>query len=157
MRKLKKVLKIVVIAFAALILLLIASTYLFRGKIVSIAKTEINKNINADVDFKTVNISFFRHFPRVSLGLDELQVTGKGAFAADTLLSAKRLDVAVDILSFIRGSEMNIYNVVLEVPRIHALMNKEGQANWDIMKADEHPADSATQSEQFHLQLFLIQ
>ncbi len=83
----------------SIIALLFASGYIFRGKIVSLVKTEINKNINAKVDFKEVDISFLRHFPKVSIGLDELNVTDTGSFAADTLLFTKRLDAAVDVMS----------------------------------------------------------
>lgn len=102
MKKLKKIVKIFFISLLALLVLLFASTYFFRDKIVAMVKTEINNNINAKVDFKKVNISFFRHFPKVSIGLDELQVTGTDYFAADTLLYAKRLDATVDIMSFFR-------------------------------------------------------
>lgn len=152
MKKFKKVLKIFSISLLILIALIIASTYIFRGQIVELVKKEINKNIVAKVDFKKVDISFFRHFPRVSIGLDELQVTGLGVFEKDTLLSAKRLDAAVDIMSFFRGKDMNVYSVALSSPRIHALINKEGLANWDIVKEDTSAA-SATESEPFHLEL----
>jgi hypothetical protein len=116
-------------------------------------KKEINKNINAKVDFNDVDISFFRHFPKVSIGLDKLQVIGSGTFAADTLLYAKRLDAAVDIMSFIRGKDMSIYSLFLDAPRIHALVNKDGLANWDIAKEAETPADTASENNPFHLQL----
>lgn len=153
MKKLKKILKVSVMVLVSLIVLLFAASYIFRGKIVSLVKTEINKNINAKVDFKEVDISFFRHFPKVSIGLDELQVTGTGYFAADTLLSAKRLDAAVDIMSFIRGKDMSIYSVSLDAPRIHALVNKDGLANWDIVKEDSTAKNATSQSKPFNLQL----
>ena len=153
MRRTKKVLKISAIVLASLVVLISLSGFLFRGKIVSLVKAEINKNVNAKVDFKTVDISFFRSFPKVSIALDELEVMGAGYFEKDTLLFAKRLDAAVDIMSFFRGTEMNIYSVSLESPRINALVNKEGFANWDIMKEDESPADSAQEDEPFNLQL----
>ncbi len=153
MKKLKKVLKIFLIVFMLLIGLLFAAPYIFKGKIIKLVKAEINKNINAEVDFKEVDISFFRHFPKVSIGLDELQVVGTGTFAADTLLFAKRLDAAVDIMSFVRGSDMNIYSLFLVSPRINALVNKAGFANWDIVKNDETKTDTASESKPFNLQL----
>lgn len=153
MKKLKKAIKVLLIVVAAFVVLLFASGFIFHDKIVSLVKAEINKNINAKVDFKEVDISFFRHFPKVSIGLDELQVTGIGYYAADTLLYAKRLDATVDIMSFISGNNMAIYSVFLHAPRIHALVNKEGLANWDIVKEDKTAADTATQVEPFKLEL----
>lgn len=153
MKKLKNILKIVLIVFACFIGLLLASGYIFKGKIVSLVKAEINKNINAKVDFSEVDISFLRHFPKVSIGLDKLQVTGIGYFAADTLLSAKKLDATVDIMSFIRGKDMAVNSIFLNSPRIHALVNKEGLANWDIVKQDTTAMDTTSENKPFHLQL----
>ncbi|MGB4843659.1 MAG: AsmA-like C-terminal region-containing protein [Ferruginibacter sp.] len=152
MKRVKKILKIFVITLVVLIGLLFASTYIFRGKIIALVKSEINKNINAKVDFKEVDISFFRNFPKVSIGLDELLVVGADYFAADTLLYAERLDAAVDVMSFFRGENMNIYNVFLESPRINAIVTKEGFTNWDIVKKDETQSE-ATESKPFNLQL----
>ncbi|MEO6539696.1 MAG: AsmA-like C-terminal region-containing protein [Ferruginibacter sp.] len=136
MRKLKKFFKILLIVLLVLIGLLFATPYIFKSQIVTLVKREVNKNLNAKVDFKDVDISFFRNFPRVSIGLDDLQVIGTDQFAADTLLFAKRLDGTVDIMSFIRRRNMNIYNLFLESPRINAIINKDGFANWDIVKKE---------------------
>ena len=153
MKKLKKIIKIFLVSLISLIVLAFASTYIFRNRIISLVKAEINKNINAKVDFKDVDISFFRHFPKVSVALDELQVTGTDLFAGDTLLSAKRLDAVVDIMSFFRGKNMNIYNIYLESPRINAIVTKEGFANWDIVKKEAHKTETETAGKPFNLQL----
>jgi hypothetical protein len=133
---LKKIIKIVLISLLALIVIAFAAPYLFKGQIVNLVKKEINKKINAKVDFKDVDISFFRHFPKVAVGLDELRVIGKGVFAADTLVSAQRIDAALNIMSVIQGKDMTIYSVFVESPRIHAIVTKDSLVNWDIMKPD---------------------
>jgi hypothetical protein len=153
MKKLKKILKVFIIVLLSFIVLLVAAGYIFRSKIVSLVKTEINKNINAVVDFKDVNISFIRHFPKVSIGLDELSVKGIGYFAQDTLLAARRLDATVDIMSFIRGRNMSVYSIVFDAPRVHALVNKDGLANWDIVKKDTTGTATSAESKPFNLQL----
>jgi len=132
----KKILKIVVISLLVLIGVAFAVPYLFKSQIVAKVKKEINANLNAKVDFKDVNISFFRHFPKVAIGLDDLYITGNGVFAADTLITAKQIDAAVNIMSVIKGSDMTIYSVTVESPRIHAIVNKDSLANWDIVKPD---------------------
>ena len=113
MKFLKIFFKIFFIVLILLIGLLFAAPYIFKGKIVSLVKKEVNKSLYAQVDFKEVDISFFRRFPKVSIGLDELQVVGLDYFEKDTLLYAKRVDATVDFMSFIRGSNMNIYNVFI--------------------------------------------
>lgn len=153
MKKVKKFFKIFFIVLLVLIGLLFATPYIFKGKIISLVKKEVNKNLNAKVDFKNVDISFFRHFPKVSVGLDDLQVIGTDYFSADTLLSAKRLDATMNIMSFIRGSNMDIYSVYLVSPRINAIVNKDGLANWDIVKETAEKKDADTISKPFNLKL----
>lgn len=132
----KKILKITGIILLLLIAIAFAAPYLFKSQIVSLVKKQINKNINAKVDFKDVDISFFRHFPKVAVGLDGLQVIGTGVFAADTLIAADRVDAALNIMSVIKGKDMTIYSVQVASPRIHAIVNKDSLVNWDIMKPD---------------------
>ncbi len=93
---LKKILKIAGIILLSLIVLAFLLPLMFKGKIMEIAKKEINKNINAKVDFKDVNISLFRHFPHVAVGLENLQVIGSGDFSKDTLISSNQIDVAYE-------------------------------------------------------------
>ncbi|MGG9963600.1 AsmA-like C-terminal region-containing protein [Ferruginibacter sp. SUN106] len=152
MRRLKKIFKIFFISLLVLIAIAFAAPYLFKSQIVAFVKKEINNNLTAKVDFKDVDISFFRHFPKVAVGLDKLQVIGTGSFAEDTLLSAERIDAAVNIMSIIKGKNMTIYSVFAESPRIHAIVNKEGAANWDIMKPDS-TATKEGEEKPFSLQL----
>ncbi|MGC4099830.1 hypothetical protein [Ferruginibacter sp.] len=153
MKRFKKILKIFLISLVALIAIALAIPYVFKGKIVAYVKQTINKSLTAKVDFKDVDISFFRHFPKVAIGLDELQVTGTGVFAADTLLSAKRIDAAVNIMSVIKGKDMTIYSVTASAPRIHAIVNKDGAANWDIVKPDSAATKTETKEKPFSLEL----
>jgi hypothetical protein len=157
---LRKILKITGITLAVLLVILFVAPFIFKGKIIAIAKEQINKNINAHVDFKDLDLSFFRHFPRVSVALEELQVVGTDEFAKDTLIDAKEIDVAVNLFSIISGKNMKIYSVNIDQPRIHAIVTKEGHANWDIAKPDTATAtesDTATASPfQMNLQHYAI-
>jgi hypothetical protein len=157
---LKKIAKITGISLAVLLLILFVAPFIFKGKIIAIAKEQINKNINARVDFKDLSLSFFRHFPRVSVALEELQVIGTDIFAKDTLISAKEIDVAVNLFSVIGGKNMKIYSVNIDEPRIHVIVTKDGKANYDIAKPDTAaatPEDTAAASPfQMNLQHYAI-
>lgn len=131
---LKKILKITGITILVLLVILFTAPYIFKGKIIKIVKKEINNSVTAKVDFTDLDLSFFRRFPRVSVALEGLQVIGIDEFAKDTLISAKEIDVAVNLFSVISGDEMKVYSVTIDNPRIHALVNKDGRANWDIAK-----------------------
>jgi len=148
----KKILKTLGIVLLIVVGVALAAPFIFKNKIIALVKKEINENVNAKVDFTNVNISFFRNFPKVAIGLEQLQVLGTDEFASDTLLSAKRIDASVDIMSLVRGSNMNIYSVVAESPRVHAIIGKSGLANWDIKKPSDS-TDAVKEEKPFKLQL----
>ncbi|MDB5195797.1 MAG: AsmA family protein, partial [Flaviaesturariibacter sp.] len=129
----KKLLKITGISLLLLLALLFLLPFFFKGQILSLVKSEINQNLAAHVDFKDLDLSFFRRFPRVSVKLENVSVIGQDSFAKDTLLSAPGIDVAVNLLSFFK-KDREVYRVDIESPRIHALVNGNGKANWDVAK-----------------------
>ncbi|RXK83409.1 AsmA family protein [Filimonas effusa] len=156
---LKKIIKITGISLLVLIALLFTLPFIFKGRIIRIVKTQINKNINAKVDFTNVTVSFFRRFPRVSVAIDNMNIVGLSPFRGDTLLSAKEANLALNLWSVIKGDEMQIHSVIVKQPRVFALVNKQGQANWNIMKPDTSTtaaADTATGSFRMQLQHYVI-
>ena len=57
MKFFKKIVKIFLIVIVILAGFVFAAPYIFKGKIVSLVKREVNNNLTAKVDFKDVNIS----------------------------------------------------------------------------------------------------
>ena len=139
---LRKTLKIAGITLLALIALAFLIPVLFKKQITELVKKEINKSLIAKVDFKEVSLSLFRHFPKVSISLHELSVVGTNEFAKDTLIAARQFDASVNLISAIKGEDIKVYGVFLESPRIHALVNKDGKANWDIARPDDDTTGS---------------
>lgn len=153
MRRFKKILKITGFTLLFLIAFAFAAPFIFKGKIIALAKKEINNSINAKADFKDVNISFFRQFPKVSVALQQLEIVGTGDFEGDTLIAAKEIEAALNLMSFIKGSDYKIYKVAIRQPRIHAIVNKDGKANWDIVKEDTTAATATAPAQPYQLNL----
>jgi hypothetical protein len=149
----KKVLKFTAISLAILLLIAFLIPVLFKSKILTLVKTEINKNIEAKVDFKDLSLSLFRHFPKLSVTLKDVSVTGLNDFKGDTLLSAPAIDASVNIMSLLKAKDIKVYGLFLQSPRIHALVNKEGKANWEITKADTSTDTSTGDSSPFQMHL----
>lgn len=131
----KKTLKILGITLLVLIAVAFAIPLLFKNKIISIAKEQINKSIVAKVDFGDLDLSLFRNFPNLSVAVDSLRITGVDEFEGDTLASVKRLNIALDLFSLF-GSEMKIHSISVDQPRIHAIIHPNGHANWSITRPD---------------------
>jgi len=130
----KKFLKWTGIVLLILFLILLIAPFLFKDKIISKIKEETNKNLNAKVDFGGFDLSLLRSFPNLSLKLENLSVINMEPFAGDTLVFTKELGLTIDIMSVIRGDQINIRRVYLNSPVMNFLVTKEGKTNWDIAK-----------------------
>lgn len=139
----RRIAKITGITLLLLIAAALLIPILFKKQITTLVKKEINKSLVATVDFSDVSLSFFRHFPKLSVSIKDLSVVGTDVFAADTLIASQRVDASVNLFSLFSGSEIKVSGVYLESPRIHALVNKEGKANWDIAKSDSTNSDTS--------------
>jgi uncharacterized protein involved in outer membrane biogenesis len=131
----KKILKITGITLLVLIVLAFLIPVVFKKQIQTLVKKEINKTLNAKVDFSDVSLSLIRHFPKVGIIIEDLSIVGLKEFGTDTLFSAKKVDASAGLFNVLKGKDIKISGVNVESPRIHALVNKEGKMNWDIAKA----------------------
>jgi len=145
----KKVLFGIAIFIFLLLAALVAIPYLFKDEIIAQVKTAANESLTAKLEFSDVDISVFRHFPQLSLGLEGLEITnGPGPFEGVKLVQCERLDVAVDLWSAIFGSEVVIKGLFFKKPDIKVYALSNGQANYDITKPeDPKTAKTATSSE----------
>ena len=126
-----------ILGFVVLILLiLILTPILFKGKILEKVQTEINKNVNAKVEFEDFNLSFFKSFPNLSFELTKLKVTGIDRFEGQKLATVKSIYSNVNLMSVFRDT-IEIKAVVVDEPVILAKILKGGKANWDIAKVTE--------------------
>lgn len=159
----KKGLKITAIVVGVIIILMFLIPFAFQGKIADIVKSEGNKMLNAQFDFKKLNISLFRNFPQASVTLEDFWLKGAGEFANDTLVQAGEVTAAVNLFSLFGDSGYDISKIFIEDTRLHAIVLPDGQVNWDIMKPDsaatlETPesAEEAASPFKIKLQRFVI-
>lgn len=138
----KKGLKITAIALGVLLLLMLILPFAFRGKIESIVKTEGNKMLNAQFDFRSLDISLFRNFPKASITLSNFWLRGVGEFENDTLVQAGEVVAAIDLLSLFGDSGYDISKIQIENTRLHAIVLADGRPNWDVMKPDSTSTDT---------------
>ncbi len=136
----KIVFKVLGILIALFLLLAVLLPIIFKKQIVEAVKTEINKNVNAKVDFKDYHLTLFRNFPDFTLGLDDLTIVGINEFKNDTLADVGKLRVSVGLFSLIKGEQYKINTISLDRPKVHLIVQKGGKVNWDIMKPSQDTA-----------------
>ena len=134
------------------VLALAVAPFLFKDKIKAKIDAEIASSVNAKVyyDANSLSLSFFRHFPNLSVSLERFGVVGIEHFEGDTLADIGKFAATVNVRSLIGGGKIEVVSVELDRPRIRALRLADGRANWDIMKQDTTAQDTtAKQPTQF--------
>ncbi|HZK09322.1 MAG TPA: AsmA-like C-terminal region-containing protein [Bacteroidales bacterium] len=129
--------KIIGIFLLVVLLAMVAIPYFFRDQIVEKVKQEINKNVNAQVDFTDFSLSLFRSFPNFNFRLEGLSVVNKAPFEGDTLAWIPDFDLTLDLMSVIRCEAYKLRKVHIRNPRVNVRVTKEGLANYDIMLPSE--------------------
>ena len=119
---------LVIIIFALIIILPIV----FKGEIIDLAKKEINKNVNATIDFSDMDVSLIKNFPNFSLTIEDLSVVGKEEYAGDTMADIKVIGIVIDLFSVISGDTYEVKKIAIESPKFQFTINEVGQANYDI-------------------------
>jgi hypothetical protein len=150
----KKFLKIIGIIILVLLVLIVSVPVLFKGKIMKVAKEEMNSTLNAKADFDKLSVSLFRSFPNVSVGLKNLYIAGINKFEGDTLFSVQSVEMVADIMSVIKMENIRIRKVVVNNPRVHAWVLPDGKVNWDIMK-DTGEEETDTSSSETNMKVEL--
>ncbi len=144
----KKTLLIIGIVIIVLFGALLAAPFLFKNEIKELVIKEANKQLNAKITLGDVQLSFIRNFPNASIRLKDFSIVGKNEFAKDTLISVERLNLVIDIKSFISESEegYKVKQLIITKPSVYAHILPNGKVNWDIMKPDtvKTPEDTTT-------------
>ncbi len=152
----KKFFKIFFIVIILLLALIVSVPFLFKGKIIELAKKEINNSVNATVEFGEFDLSVFRSFPNLNFEINDLKVIGIEEFSNDTLLSLNRLSTDVDILS-VFGDNIKVKSISIENADIKVKVLKDGRANWDVAPASEEetPEEEVTEESSSAMNLAL--
>lgn len=150
-----KILKITGITFVISLLLLILLPILFADTITERVKILANNHLEGELNFKDSELSFFKHFPSLTLTLNELNLNGSKPFKEKSLVAAKEIGFGIDVWSVVFGSQTQIEELFLEEAKINILVNKKGEANYNIYKSTSK--DTTTSSESASLNLENIQ
>ena len=154
-RTVKKTMKIAGITLGVILLLLLILPFAFQGKLAKLVKEEGNKMLNAQFDFRTLNISLLRNFPSASVSLEDFWLKGTGPFENDTLIQAGELTAAVNLFSLFGDGGYDISRIIVKDTRVHAIVLEDGRPNWDVMKPspDAETPEDETAHETFRIKL----
>lgn len=148
--------KIIIGIFVFILLIITALAVIpifFKDKIIAVVQKTINERVNAQVSFKDFDLSLFSNFPRMTISLENLQVSGKGEFTMDTLLKIQDFELALNLSSVLFGEDLTIEKIRIAKGNIFAHVLKNGKANWDIAIPDSAVQTQDTSKTTFKLKL----
>ncbi|KAA3650985.1 MAG: hypothetical protein DWP98_03535 [Bacteroidetes bacterium] len=157
----KTILKILGGLVLLVILALILIPIIFKDDIVKMVKDETNAALNATVDFGDFDLSLIKSFPNFYFTIENVKVTGIGDFEGLELAAIKELNLTVDLMSVINGETINVKNITILEPNIHAKVLADGKANYDIVKESEESEvetiEETTEASAFKMQLTKVE
>lgn len=132
----KKALIILVSIITLFAVVLFAVPFFFKDTIQAKVNEEIQKKVKAKVYYNDFDLSFFKHFPSLTISLTDFGVVGYSPFSSDTLVQAKEFSLAADLKSIISGDKVAINSIAIESPKILIKVLPDGSANYDIYRTD---------------------
>jgi len=140
-----KTIKRVLITVGFLLVLLIAIPFLFPQAINRKINQWANSNINGTISFTGTRLSFFKHFPSLTLVLDNVTLNGPAPFQQDTLIKAKSIGLGIDLSSVFK-SQITINKIFLYKASINIQVDSAGAANYSVYKKKKDATTASADS-----------
>ena len=139
--KLKSVLikatKYVGISLVSILALMFVSPILFSDKLKEEIKKTANKKLAGELNYSDVDVSFFKHFPSLTITLNDFKINGSVPFQKEHLINAKEVSFGINVYSLIFGKSIKIDEIYLYNAAINIKVNKEGLANYNVYIAEK--------------------
>lgn len=158
----KKFLKITLISIASLlglcvVAIAVAMWVVFTpSRLTPMVEDAADRYLDADVRIGRVDLKFFSSFPRLTLRIDDGELTVRGAADSvraegplmphrDSLLRFARCRVTFDPVALLKDRRVIIHRVLLDSARVYAYRDAGGRANWNFIppSRDTVEADAA--------------
>lgn len=139
----RRVIKIAGISIGSILLLMFLLPYLFPGFVTTKIKQWAGNSIRGELNFSGASLSFFRHFPSLTLSLHDVTLKGAAPFATDTLLAGSEIALGVDLGSLF-SEKINIDKVFVNEAYINVLVDEKGNANYAVYNTGNKSNSSAS-------------
>lgn len=151
-----KVLKITGITLGSIIALLFLLPMLFPGFVSKKVKSWANGAITGELNFSKARLSFFNHFPALTLTLHDFSLKGSAPFQQDTLLAAEEVAFGID-LGTVFSDRIKINEIYISRGTAHVEVDSAGNANYNVYKASPPSKTPSTDTSSASLKIEKIQ
>jgi len=131
---------------------------LFPGKVSEQVKLFANKHLAGKLDYRKTHLTFFRHFPSLTVSVDDFLLKGSKPFQNDTLLAAKEVAVGINLKNLIFDGEVKIDEIYVTDAYANVFVNTKGEANYNVYvsKPSDKPKDTTSTGASIKLDLIKL-
>ncbi|NOR34277.1 MAG: AsmA family protein, partial [Bacteroidales bacterium] len=143
-------------AFVLIVLLLLAITGVvvvkfYGDDLKAFVMEQINHRLDSKVDVDEITVKVFQKFPNTSIQLKNVTIWSTHNFSArdfngpgaDTLLSAKSINVSFNLLGLVR-KKCNIRQLEIREGILHLYTDLNGEVNYQIFSGNDRKQKEAT-------------
>lgn len=132
-----KTAKYIGVSFTVILALMFVTPLLFSDKIKEEIKKTANKKLTGEMNYSDVNVSFFKHFPSLTVTLNDFKLNGSAPFQKERLINAKEVSFGINVSSLIFGKSIKIDQIYLSNSTINIKVDKDGLANYNVYIAEK--------------------
>lgn len=132
-----KVLKISGISIGAILLILFLIPIIFPGQIAEEVKAFANKKLEGELNFKEANLSFFNHFPSLTVTLNDFSLKGSAPYKDQNLIKSDEVAFGINVMSLIFDRTIKIDKIFVSNAEMNVLVNEKGEANYNVYISDD--------------------
>lgn len=129
-------------AFVALAVLgVLILPAVLKERVTDYIQRELDQRVDATVSFDDIDLTLLSTFPTLTAEVSGLQVVGKGRFDGKTLFSAELIGAGLDLMALLRDDQIIVESVLVEMPVVQLEETPDGEANYDIIKAEDQTTE----------------
>jgi AsmA protein len=153
-----KILKWMGISIASILFLMFIIPILFPGTISQQVKIFANQHLAGKLDYRKTHLTFFRHFPSLTVSVDDFLLKGSKPFQQDTLLAAREVAVGINLKNLIFDREVKIDEIYVTDAYGNVFVNSKGEANYNVYvsKPSKKPKDTTGSGTSIKLDLIKL-
>ncbi|TPG39319.1 AsmA-like C-terminal region-containing protein [Flavobacterium pectinovorum] len=135
------------ITFVVIIGLLFLTPIIFADKIKEQIKKTANEKLSAELNYSDMSVSFFQHFPSLTLTLTDLNLNGSAPYKNEKFITAKEISFGINVASLVFSKAVKIDQIYLSNSFINVKVNEKGEANYNIYKSSSQAKNSKDTTE----------
>ena len=127
-----KTVKYLGITFGSILVVLFLTPIIFSDTIKEEVKKYANTKLEGELNYGDANLSFFKHFPSLTLTLNDVNLNGSIPFEKEKFVTAKEIAFGIDVTSLLFGKAVDIDQIIVTEGNINVKVDKNGQANYNV-------------------------